>query len=612
MLFSISNWGNVVPVIKETFIRFPLSVIATLVTTVIGLLMIHDIEIISSDFIGKCLLASIYSTIALTSLKLLSESNSWPIHKHAIGCLAVIFIIIGYVWELFGETGEETYAFFSLAVALSLLFAPYTRNKSEPSSVWYFNYQTGVAVFFAGFAALILGAGISLSLLSIGYLFEINIPDKAYGDTWLICGGILFPIYILSNISSKFDFEEESCQFPKGIKFIANYILAPIMLVYMLILYAYFFKIIVQWELPRGNLGWMITTFGSIGIVTKLLAYPIRGTGTRLLVLFDRYYYHALIVPIILLAIAIGVRISDYGITEPRYAVALLGIWFSLVIMMAIIKKDRFHIKYLPIILAVLALVGSVGPWGAVEVSTASQVGRFKSLLLKHNLLANDVAVKTQDAISFAERKTLSGVADYLVNNDQRLARIKPWFNTLLEQSGEKQVILDEGYDGQIVMQLLGLDYVSRWQDEDGSNYFAYSDHFNLSSTMADVSEFDYVGTEYLSQYNNETVENKFDVYRKGVPDEITIEFDGSLFIVKSENGDRIKFDLAQLIQNLQNQGIEEILTADLDKVTLTRISENSEFNARLLLELIEGSIDQENKIDIDELRYILMLKFND
>ena len=309
-------------------------------------------------------------------------------------------------------------------------------RASDSSSVWYFNYQTSVAIFFAGFATLILGAGLSLIMASTGYLFEIKIPQEAYGDVWVMSWGLLFPVYILANISTEFDFEDDSCDFPKGIRFIANYLLAPIMLAYMLILYAYFLKIIVQWELPRGNLGWMITSFGTIGIITRLLAFPIRTSGTRLLILFDKYYFQALIVPILLLAVAIGVRISQYGITEERYAVVLLGIWFSSVVVLTMMKKDDFHIKYIPMILATLALLASIGPWGAVNVSVLSQTSCFESLLEKHGLLMDDQAVKSKIEIPFAERKRLSSIADYMGESQYRLERIKPWFSSLMDQSG--------------------------------------------------------------------------------------------------------------------------------------------------------------------------------
>lgn len=612
IIFNPASWGNFIPVVMATFRRFPLSVIAVLATFVFGLQLIHEVELASDEIIGKLMVVSLFSSVALTSMKLFGESEDWSTFKQAGGAIVVILIIVGFVWEIVGLTSEETYAFFSLAIGLSLLFAPYSRRNSDASSVWYFNYQTGVAVFFGGIAALILGAGISLSLLSIGYLFEMDIPSEAYGDVWLLSGSILFPIYVLSNISEQFDFEEEGCEFPWGVRFITNYLLTPMMITYMVILYAYFFKIVAQWELPRGNLGWMICTFGSIGIATKLLAYPIRNTGTQLLQLFDRYYYHALIVPIFLLAIAIGVRINQYGVTEARYAVAMLGVWFVLAIVLVIIKKDRFHIKFLPIMLALLALLGSIGPWSAIEVSTSSQASRFIDLLEKHSLVENGEAVKSTKPISFSDRKILSGVADYLASEDHRFERIKPLFNTLLEQSGEEPTFFDDYSDGAAVLELMGLKHVGRWQEVDDGSSFSYNGHLTLDGNMADVSGFDFIGSGTMYLYDNESTENIMSFYWEGVPEEIMLTFDGSLISVKKDDGTRVQFDIGQVVSDLQNQNTDEESPVDLDKMTLTRSSENGTFKVRLLLQNVYGNVSVDKQIHIQNLDYTLMLKLDE
>lgn len=612
MLLSVSNWTRVLPVVKETFFRFPLSFICTLCATLIALLLVHEVELVDKEFIGKCLASMIYAVIALTSFKLLVESENWSAAKHAVAAIATMAVIIFFVWAVFDESTASTYIFFSLAVVLSLLFAPYIKRQSDPPSVWYFNYQTGVAVFFAGLSALALGIGMSLILASIGYLFEIKIPSKVYGDVWVLCWGVLFPIYVLANISKEFDFEDDSCDFPKGVSFITNYILAPLMVAYMAILYAYFLKIIVQWELPRGNLGWMITTFGTIGITTKLLAYPIRSDGTRLLVLFDKYYYYALIVPILLLAIAIGVRINDYGVTEQRYAVLLLGLWFSAVTLMAAFKKDRFHIKNVPIILAALALLASFGPWGAVEVSINSQVGRFESLLTKHQLLVTGQAAKANGDLPFVDRKTLSSIADYLGKSENRLKRIRPWFKSLMAEDGKKELTSNRWGVGKELVDLLGVNYVNRWQNEKEANDFNYSQHFDLSRVLANVSGFDYVGRSGLHRYGNVPAEHNFDLFHKGKHEKITVEYKGELFTVKTVAGEKAEFNLAELIRGLREQNITQIASADLGKLTLTQSSANGRLKVRLLLEQIQGKVTQGNEVNITNVRYVLMLKFYD
>lgn len=611
MKFNMISWASLAPVVKETFIRFPLPFIFAFCATFIALFLVHDIEIVDEEFIGKSFTSLFYGAVALTSFKLLVESKEWPFAKQAIGTVVIIAIIIIYVWLILDESTPSSYMFFSLAVVISLLFAPYIARPADSSSVWYFNYQTGVAVFFAGFAALILGVGMTLILVSIGYLFEIKIPYKIYSDIWVLSWGVLYPIYILANISSKFDFEEEGCNFPKGVSFITNYLLVPLMFVYMAILYVYFFKIIIQWELPRGNLGWMITIFGTAGITTKLLAYPIRSNGTRLLVLFDRYYYYVLIVPILLLAVAIGVRISNYGMTEQRYAVLLLGVWFSVVTLTVIIKKDLFQIKYVPIILAVLAILASFGPWGAVEVSANSQAGRFKSLLVKHDLLVDGQAVKAKVELSFADRKSISSIADYLSKNEYRLRRIRPLFKTLMSKAEKKEVQACRRKCGKDFVELLGVSYVSRWKKEEAADSFNYNNIFDLNKMLADVSSFDYVGHNSFYLYRKEKAENIFSIDLNGKHEVIKVGYEGGLLTIKTKAGERVVFDLDDFIRGLRKQNITQITQANLDRLTLTKSSAKRRLRARLLFEQIKGKVAEGNEIKITSMRFVLMLKFN-
>lgn len=611
MLLSIKNLGNIIPVIRETFLRFPLAFLCSISATLIGFLLIHDVELVNDKFIARCLSSLVYAAIALTALKLLAESEHWSLQKQAIGIVVAIAVIIAYVWGIIVEQTPSTYVYFTLAVVLSLLFSAYLKRPSDSASVWYFNYQNGVAIFFAGISAVIMGVGLSLILASIGYLFEIEIVEQAYGDVWVFSWGMLFPVYILGNIAKAFDYEDESCTFPKGVSFITNYLLVPLMFAYMFILYAYFLKIIIQWELPRGNLGWMITTFGTIGIITKLLAYPIRNDGTRFLRLFDRYYYYALIVPILLLAIAIGVRINDYGVTEQRYGVVLLGLWFFSVALLTFIKKDRFHIKHVPMILAALALLASIGPWGAVQVSLNSQATRFEALLSKHQLLKNGQAIKSENELSFEDRKTLSSIADYLSKQDYRLKRIEPLFKTLMQEAISKDAKSCDNKNGKTFIQLLGIEYVSRWDAEDRDSRFNYKITSYTEQVMTDISGFDYIADGHFYHYGTDAVKTTAKTYKINGQNDITVNFTGTTLTVQTTTGDSLEFDLVAHITNLREHGIRQLTPSEQNKLTLTKDSTNTSFTARLLLEEIQGNISENKITQITNVQYVLMVRFD-
>ena len=613
-MFSLKNWSSVLPVIKETFMRFPLVLICALSATFIALLLVNEIIMEGKDSSGLLLFTLVFSAVSLVPLKLLVESENWSLRNQIIGVAVVITFVILFTWGIIVKPAPSVYLFLSLAIVISFLFAPYVKRKSTASSFWFFNYQTGIAVFFAAVATIILGAGLSLIIVSVGYLFEVKISNKLYADVWILSWGILFVIYFLANISKEFDFKEESCGFPKGIRFITNYIMVPLMWAYMAILYAYFFKIMFQWELPRGNLGWMITTFGTVGIVTKLLAYPIRNDGTYLLKLFDKYYYYALIIPIMLLGIAIGIRINDYGLTEVRYSVVLLGIWFLAVALLTVIKKERFHIKYVPMIFAVLAFFASFGPWGAFEMSINNQLGRFESALIKHGLLVDGQVIKHQGELSFSERQSLSSMADYLTRNVDRYNRIKPLFSTLLAETETK---INEGTpnnkrSAKELIALMGFEYINRWRREEKIETFNYYNGyiFDVNNTILNISGYDFIGKGYFyPQSGNSAKSHK--VFYKGKPTYITLAQKVDTIIIKAHD-DQVELNLNNFVWDLMAQNIKTKTRDNEDKFIFTKSSKHNSFNVRLILENISGKVMDKNNLKIKNVRYVVLLKFKD
>ncbi|VAW98428.1 hypothetical protein MNBD_GAMMA22-2502 [hydrothermal vent metagenome] len=610
MLLGFKNSLNILPAVKFTVLRFPFASISAFCATLVLLGLVHDFNFLSNDNSFRLFIALLYSSLALTSLKLFVEARKWSLAKHSSVAIIVLLVISYFSWFILFKHEKIIIIFFSLVIALSLSFVPYINKSSSTSSFWFFNYETGVAISYALVASIVLGAGLSVILVSIEYLFDINMPSKIFVDTWLLTWGVFFPIYFLSNISKEFDFQEELCDFPRGISFITNYIFVPLMWAYMAILYAYFAKIIFQWELPRGNLGSVIIAFGTIGVLTKILSYPIRNNGTRLLMIFDRYFYYALIVPIILLAIAISIRIYDYGITESRYAVVLLGVWLAIIIAMTAIKKDRFHIKYIPMLFALLAFFASFGPWGAVSMSLNSQLSRFEATMQKHNLLVNGQAVKFQGKLlSFSERKHLSSLADYLMKNDYRLSHIKPFFKTLVTNSGAAQLTSSSYGGSRKIFDLMGIEHVNYWQKSDNLQRFNYKGDLNeINSNLVGIKNYDFIG-QFSSYFKIRHLKTRTYHFRyDNVLQSIKISQNESKIIVQLEQGEALVFDIAQVVKKLQAQNVITITNDNIAGLTLIEKNANNS-EVKLLLTRINGHVSDDKTIKIKNVNYLLMLR---
>ncbi|MDH5424976.1 MAG: DUF4153 domain-containing protein [Gammaproteobacteria bacterium] len=610
MAFNLTGLFNLAPAIKAACARFPFSISVSLLGLSVSWLQIHRVIDFDSQQSKIFYSFIFFATVALASFKLWVESEDWPVKKYMAGSVLLLPLIYFYTVALLNTTEFAALSFVLLAVLLSLLFSPYLRRKSNNDSVWFFNYQTAVAVFYATLAAIVLGGGLSLILASTEYLFEAKIPGKIYSDVWLLAWMGLFPVYVLANISKEFDFDESSCHFPKGISFIANYILVPLMFVYLAILYAYFFKIIIQWELPKGNLGWMISGFGATGIVTKLLMYPVVNKGTRLLRWFERYFYYALIVPLMVLFVAIGMRISDYGVTEHRYGVVMLGLWFAIVSLSVIVLKDRFHIKYIPMLLAVLAFVSAYGPWSAASVSLNSQLKRFDYLLEKNSLLLNGQVIKSAHEVGFDDRKSMSSVADYLTANEWRSKKLKSRLIQLFERGDNEKLSVTKILSADDVMAMLNVDYVNRWQrrNEEEPAYFTYNRTASFNDLLLDVSGYEFAAQNGFHLYNNRKAKHVFKVPAKAGLKTMTVNIDEKIFSVNLNNDERFEFDLEKLVLKLRQQGIKDANGENAGYLTFKQTSESGRYKISLYIKQLDGRFSSKTSCIFNNIQYLLML----
>jgi len=431
----------------KTVKRFPLSVICAFFMFTLSILFVHDFIDKDDDLLGRvfAVLGCLYFWFGIS--KLTAESNNWPFIKYL-----VISSVIGIAIALLLGISDLWYMhliFILPALLLGIMFAPYI-TSGDDTSFWFFNRTMWFGVVVSYAALIMFAGGLSLAMFAIHTLFDVDIDEEIYADIWLFAAFILGPIYALSWVPKRFEYSDTDCQDPTGLRFIANWIFAPMVFVYLLILYAYFIKIIISGEVPNGYLSYMISGFAGAGIVTYLVAWPMRESGAIQLRLFYKIFFPALIIPVGFHFYAIWERVSAYGITEQRYLLMLSALWFTILALGNI--RGKIPIKAIPMTLAMLLVFASFGPWGGVSLSGISQFSRLEKLLEKHNILQDGEIVKTEEEIPFKDRLSISSILDYLCRSDRDLM-LEPLFNTDNKDSWS----CSGGYD---LTKQLGFDYV--------------------------------------------------------------------------------------------------------------------------------------------------------
>jgi hypothetical protein len=118
-----------------------------------------------------------------------------------------------------------------------------------------------------------------------------------------------------------------------------------------------------------------------------------------------------------LLYVAIYKRVADYGITEARYFLILLAAFITGAMLYLIFSRKQ-QLRFLPMALTGLALLGSFGFWGAFSVSAWSQKKQFKEVYTAFAKLPTGQARADTITISRAQADRFVSIAKYLNERD--------------------------------------------------------------------------------------------------------------------------------------------------------------------------------------------------
>jgi len=606
--------------LERTTRRFPIPVLCFTSATALAIYLLHNTPYLNTeyhDLLLRLLTALVLSTLFSIGVALWAEQRDWPL-RHAAR-LEQVSVIACLLILLTSPHLAITTAFLGIAALIGLSVIPYLGSRVDEHIHCNHNTALVVNTIYTAIAAIILGAGLSAAVASFLFLFEIRISPRIYGDIWIMVGGLFAPFYLLANMATPEQNSAAKGFYPRGVAFIVSYILSPLVIAYLLILYAYVVKIILQGELPKGHIVAMVCAFGGIGILTHLFAYPLVERGALLPRWIARYFYQALWIPIGLLWLAIGIRIQQYGITEQRYLAVLLAIWltFSAAYMTLRTRRSPF---VLITALGFLCFAASFGPWGAFSVSRYDQVARLERLMTQHHLLKDGTVVPydaSKPAISFTDRKQISTMIDYLDNSD-KLDAIRPWFPRSSAIQNREERSYSRVRD---TMQELNLEYISRWDNSDADVYPKSSPdktsrgvarrHFSVHNPVNFVDQMTTLNiTGYDTflrvppYYLDSTTTPNPKVLHPGL--DVEVKWNSPILSVGYKGGPSLGVDIAGFYAKLEKDGMLTHIPEDkVDALWLD--AETDELKVWLIVERIEG-YEQDKILTPTQLSFILFM----
>jgi hypothetical protein len=534
---------------SRTLQRFPF-VIACAVVGTLAALALTDYETTpASTVLFNLLVVAAVGIPFLLAITLFAESGKWSrlrsLGAQSLGVIILAAYALSIPSALIGSPLYQLFRFQMLLVAVLFLVtvAPYI-GRFTPTGFWHFNKTLFFRLLIAALFSQVLCAGLAVALAALQNLFGLEVPGRRYFQLWILVTGVFGIWFFLSGVPDDVESLESSTDYPKSIKIFAQYILLPIVSVYFVILYAYLGKILIEWNWPRGWVSGLILGFSSTGLATLMLLYPIRERSENVWIRFAwRWFFIVLIPLIVVLFLAVWRRISDYGITEPRYIAIVYGLWLVAMIAYFTLSKTK-NIRVIPGSLCVFAMLISFGPWGAFQISEKSQITRLKGLLVRDSILVNDTVQKAPQSVSAEDRSQISSVVGYL-HKIHGLDGIQPWFRESLKQ--DSLGVGSTYRDPIFVTQMMGIVYDPFWQGAGGNAV-------SLSADRSGALSID--GYQHLLRTRSVFSGSAGKVYpADGISYKIGSGLDTVTFYVTRDEGatDSLQISLRPLIDKLVN-----------------------------------------------------------
>lgn len=411
---------------QTTLSRFPMTFVFALLSAVMAIVLIEN-EIEDPWWVHVNVLLSL-------GLPLFTALHVW-LENLAISSLKKQLILAGGVvvmglllFEIpYIKMFPQSFAlhFFGFAILFHLLaaFLPFYKSNSV-QAFWQFNKTMFLRFLLSALYSAALYGGLALALLGIQFLLEVEMHEKIWVDLLLLIALPFNTIFFLGGLPKDVLSLEEDLSFPNGLKKFVQYVLMPLVVIYLSILYIYSVKISFLTELPEGFVTYLILAFAVAGMLALLLVSPLQtDEKTPWVKWYTKVYYWALWPLIILLFVAISTRFLEYGWTENRVIIFGLAVWLSGITTYFTFFK-RSNIMSIPMSLFVLVAVLLLGPFSAENVAKRSQRNRLESLLSSQNwidekgeILEDKIRNSTNDSIKYELSQTIQYLASHFGNN---------------------------------------------------------------------------------------------------------------------------------------------------------------------------------------------------
>ena len=570
--------------LKKSIERFPITVFSSTILAML-LIVFHErsytlAQAQIDNFVRLNMLVGLSILLSLCIGLLTERGFLNTLFKKVLSYIIGAIILLLYYFLLlpnFNFVPMARYIGFVFLLIISTFYIPWIKRK-ENFEYYVIKVFSSLLVTFVYSGVLCFG--LFAILFTTDQLFDLSINGKYYYYIFLFVSLIFAVALFLSKIPGSKD-ELESYTYSRSLKVLLLYIIIPLISVYTLILYVYFAKILMTSQWPKGLVSHLVLWYSSISVGVIFLISPIlkdNPVGRIFKNVFPK-----IIIPILaMMFVSIGIRINQYGITENRYYVVLLGLWvLGIMLYYSIVKKTKNII--VPITLSLVMLIAILGPLSSFSFAISSQNSRFDEVLLENNMLV-DGAIVANTSIPSESKKEITNIINYFEMYHQ--------FEDLKS--------LPENFTVSDMESVFGFPYNP--YDYFDNEYFYYNLDMNGGFTL-DITNYDYYIN--ISTWNEQIISTKdLDIKYYRNNNELTIKKGEEILL--SQN---ILDYVLDIYKNSDIKAIEKGITSSVEDMSIE--IENEKVKAKLIFTSINGQVkeDVEEGILLESADMILLLK---
>jgi hypothetical protein len=261
-------------------------------------------------------------------------------------------------------------------IALAVLFACRTQRDNFRFTIDTLRVLYHVAI------AVMLTLALSFLLQSIYaslvYIFDLDALHAKNVVFYLF----LFPLTVIAPFLFCLFQNREKAQYEwrpvKVLDIFGNWILSPALIVYTVLLYVYGLKILFTWDLPKGMLSYMICIYLFLAVVARACRFLVE---KRLFELFYKSLNLLAIPVLILMWVGILYRIVEYGFTEERVYLLILGVLISIVSVIPFTAPRQKYLYFLYVVILLLSSVTFIPGIQAKKLGILSQEHRLNRVI---------------------------------------------------------------------------------------------------------------------------------------------------------------------------------------------------------------------------------------